>query len=82
MIFDEDKCMNNSYLLITGKKTVDEFLKNEGDLYFLHNPDELAYFCNDDVYDQLIEYFTYTEEYEKCADILELKNMSKTMALN
>lgn len=82
MIFDEDKCMNNSYLLITGKKTVDDFLDQEGDLYFLHNPNELTFFCNDDVYDQLIEYFIYTEEYEKCAEILELKNMSKTMALN
>ena len=28
----------------------------------------------DDVYDTLIEYFTSTEEYEKCAEILNFKN--------
>jgi|TARA_R110000744_G_scaffold83041_1_gene163114 hypothetical protein len=82
MIFDEDKCMNNTYFLVTGRRTVKDFLDEEGDLYFLHNPNDLTYFCNNDVYDQLIEYFTETEEYEKCGEILELKNISKEIVLN
>jgi|TARA_R110000744_G_scaffold12332_3_gene36710 hypothetical protein len=82
MIFDEDKCMNNSYLLITGKKTVEDFLDYEGDLYFIHNPDELTLTADDEIFDQLIDYFIYTEEYEKCGEILELKELSKIMLLN
>ena len=31
---------------------------------------------DDDVYDTLIEYFTLTEEYEKCAELVEAKKLS------
>jgi len=82
MIFDEDKCMNNSYQLITGKKSVEEFLEYDGDLYFIHNPDDLTLSADDYIFDQLIDYFIYTEEYEKCGEILELKELSKMMLSN
>ena len=39
-MFDEDKCMNNSYLLVTGKKKLEDFFKTDDDVYFVHNPDE------------------------------------------
>ena len=35
--FNEDKCFNNTYELITGKRSLDDFLDNEEDLWFLHN---------------------------------------------
>jgi len=74
MIFNEDKCMNNTYEIIIGRKTIKDFLDYEGDLYFLHNPGKKNTGNNDEVCDQLIEYFIYTEEYEKCQEILDVKN--------
>ena len=74
MIFDEDKCMYNSYLLVTGRKKLTEFYKNDDDIYFIHNPDEPIVTGESLVYDVLIEHFIYTEEYEKCQELLNIKN--------
>jgi|TARA_R110000796_G_scaffold29231_3_gene79226 hypothetical protein len=77
--FDEDECMNNSYLLVTGKKTIKQFLDSGKELWFLHNPDEELLGKNHPVYDELIEYFITTEEYEKCEEILVKKNITKVL---
>jgi hypothetical protein len=77
--FDEDECMNNSYLLVTGKKTIKQFLDSGKELWFLHNPDEELLGNNHPVYDELIEYFITTEEYEKCEEILVKKNITKVL---
>lgn len=82
MIFDEDKCMNNTYYIVTGKKTVNDFLNEEDDLYFLHDPKKSTFAPNDPLYDTLIDYFIYTEEYEKCAEILEIKELVNMKILN
>ena len=74
MIFDEDKCMNNSYLLLTGKKKLNDFFKSKEDLYFIHNPDETILHGENEVYDVLIDHFIYTEEYEKCQELVKIKN--------
>tara|TARA_R110002012_G_scaffold11908_3_gene53322 strand:- start:4242 stop:4475 length:234 start_codon:yes stop_codon:yes gene_type:complete len=74
--FDEDLCMRSSYQLLLGKKTVDELLDEHEVLYFIHNPSRPAIVMIDDIYDTLIEYFTSTEEYEKCAEILAKKRCS------
>ena len=74
--FNEDLCMRSSYELLLGKKTVDELLEEQDTLYFIHNPEKPTIVMVDDVYDVLIEYFTSTEEYDKCAEILAKKQSS------
>lgn len=72
--FNEDLCMRSSYELLLGKKTMEELIDQTGNLYLMFSPEHKAVVMVDDVYDTLIEYFTSTEEYEKCAEILNFKN--------
>jgi hypothetical protein len=72
--FNEDLCMRNSYELLLGKKTIDQLVDNNDNLYLIFSPEYKLVIMEDDVYDSLIDYFIYTEEYEKCAEILNLKN--------
>jgi len=60
---------NNSYLLVTGEKTLDEILETRGDQTFVNIPDEDP--DNDTLMD-MIEYFIETEEYEKCAKLRDI----------
>lgn len=71
--FNEDLCMRHSYNLLLGKKTLDELLQETARLYVMFNPKREYVPMEDDVYDVLIDYFTYTEEYEKCAELLKAK---------
>ena len=73
-----DQAMNNAYDIITKKKTVDDiyltFEDEDHDTYYLpFDP------TNEDgrtpaIIDMVIEYYTSTEEYEKCAELLKIKN--------
>lgn len=82
MTFDEDKCMNNSYLLVTGKKKLEDFFKTDDDVYFVHNPDEPILNSDHPVYEILMDHFIYTEEYEKCQVLLEIKKQSQGLFWN
>ena len=73
-----EQAMNNAYDLITKRKTLD-------DIYYNLEADELEDFPlpfdplqtdgrSADVIDVVIEYFTSTEEYEKCAHLVKIKN--------
>ena len=64
-----DKCMNNSYKVMTQKSTIEAILENDDKAMFYCNP--LDY--NDEDIDEVIEYFENTEEYEKCGELLEEK---------
>ena len=64
-----DKCMNNSYKVMTFKSTVEDILKKDNKAMFYGNP--LDYTTED--IDEVIEYFENTEEYEKCGELLEEK---------
>ena len=71
--------MNNAYSIITKEKTLDDiyFEFEEGDRYAFplpFNPIEEDGRTSD-IIDIVIEYFTETEEYEKCAALLEIKNL-------
>tara|TARA_R110002020_G_scaffold275639_1_gene490883 strand:+ start:1116 stop:1418 length:303 start_codon:yes stop_codon:yes gene_type:complete len=74
-----EKCMENSYRILTGKKTVDDIFSESTCPYFLWNvmdkesgiPVERDVFI--DVVDTLIEYFENEEEYERCGELLKLK---------
>ena len=73
-----EQAMENAYSLITKKKTLD-------DIYFDLEEDEYYtefYLPFDpitesgrtpDIIDMVIEYYTGTEEYEKCAELVKLK---------
>jgi|TARA_R110000796_G_scaffold58890_5_gene135718 hypothetical protein len=80
--FDEDICFNNTYLLITGKKTIEEFLDSDADLWFLHNPEDQPLRHNNPIYEELLSYFIYTEEYEKCQEIVNLQTKLKQIIYN
>ena len=64
-----DKCMINSYKVMTFKSTVEEILDENNKAMFYGNP--LDYTTED--IDEVIEYFENTEEYEKCGELLEEK---------
>ena len=64
-----DKCMNNSYKVMTLKSTVEDILEKDNKAMFYGNP--LDYTTED--IDEVIDYFEMTEEYEKCGELLEEK---------
>ena len=72
--FNEDLCMRSSYELLMGKKTMKQLIEETGSLYLIFSPEREAIIMVDDIYDTLIDYFISTEEYEKCAEILKVKN--------
>lgn len=72
--FNEHACMINSYKLLTGKASYDELLDDEANPpAFIFNPTKPVVSMEDDVYDVLIEYFVYSEDYEKCSELREHK---------
>jgi hypothetical protein len=72
--FDEDLCMRNSYELLLGKKTMEQLVSKDGTLYLIFRPNYKIIVMENDVYDVIIDYFTHIEEFEKCTEILALKN--------
>ena len=73
-----ERAMNNAYDLITKRKTLD-------DIYYALEEEEFDIFPlpfdpiaedgrTDDVIDMIIEHFTHTEEYEKCAELVKIKD--------
>ena len=71
--------MINAYNLLTNKKSLDQLIdrsyENGSISGFPFNPTIKV--VNDDVYDKIIEYFCELEEYEKCQEILDIKNKNK-----
>ena len=73
-----ETAMNNAYYLITKRRTLDdiyfELEDGDRDTYPLpFNPIEEDG-RTADVIDVVIEYFTSTEEYEKCAELVKIKD--------
>ena len=67
-----DEAYQNAYLIATKRLTVRELLEAEGDVVFLpfdpEAPETLIA-----VIDDVIEYFSKEEEYEKCAELVRVK---------
>jgi|TARA_R110002012_G_scaffold177179_2_gene342044 hypothetical protein len=76
--FNEDICMRHTYNLLLGKKTLDQLIQETAILYLMFNPKRKHVAMEYDVYDTLIEYFTYTEEYEKCAELVRAKKQASS----
>tara|TARA_A100001201_G_scaffold12530_2_gene16044 strand:+ start:3122 stop:3412 length:291 start_codon:yes stop_codon:yes gene_type:complete len=73
-----EEAMKNAYEIITKKKTLDDIyydLEN-GKIDRLPLPFDPIQEDgrSEDVIDVVIEYFTSTEEYEKCAELVKIKN--------
>jgi hypothetical protein len=76
---DYNSAMNNAYNLVTKKITLDDIFEaaeSEGELVNFYLPfDPLDSDGRDEgTLDLLIEHFTETEEYEKCQELLNIKN--------
>ena len=72
-----ERAMKNAYLIITKRKTLDDIyyeLEEDiiDDLPLPFDPIEEDG-RSDDIIDIVIEYFTSTEEYEKCAELVKIK---------
>ncbi len=78
-----EKAMNNAYDIITKKKTIDDiYFDLEDDMYdeyYLPFDPVTEDGRTASIIDMVIEYYTNTEEYEKCAELAKIKNKcSKT----
>jgi len=78
MSFDEHMCMLNSYQILTGKKTYEDMLDSDKNVYLVFNPSMPLVAMNDDVYDLVRLYFEAREDYEKCAEIHWAKCKAKS----
>ena len=72
MSVDIETIMNNTYGVLTNRCSVEDILDQyEGvDAMFYGNPYEIE--CAD--IDEVINFYENTEEYEKCAELLQVKN--------
>lgn len=62
----------NAYLVVTKRKTVAELLSIDGGMVFLPFDPEVPETI-EMVIDDIIEFFSSEEEYEKCAELLQEK---------
>tara|TARA_R100000234_G_scaffold98039_3_gene66488 strand:- start:2350 stop:2622 length:273 start_codon:yes stop_codon:yes gene_type:complete len=73
-----EQAMQNAYFIITKQKTLDDiyYELETGEIDTLPLPfDPLSEDGRtDDVIDVVIEYFISTEEYEKCAELVKIKD--------
>ena len=68
-----DKAMYNTYLIVTKRKTFDDILDKDEEAYFIFNAIEENKDIDNDIIDTLIEHYEYSEEYEKCAELISIK---------
>ena len=70
-----EKAFENSYLILTKKETMDSLLDRKSKFgvkgMLIHDPGEEP---DEDLFDDIIDHFEYHEDYEKCAELLKLKN--------
>ena len=67
-----DNMMRNSFGVLTNRCTIDDILENYSgtDAMFYGNPYDMT---TDDI-DEIIFFYENTEEYEKCSELLSIKN--------
>ena len=69
-----DLAMNNAYAMLIGNKSIDELLDDEDSEMVLVPDPEIT---DEELSEDLIEYFITTEEYEKCAKIKDLMSFRR-----
>ena len=73
--FDEHTFMLQSYYVITNQVGYEQLLNRDMKVTLIFDPTKDVIENHDEVFDQLIEYFEDLEEYEKCATLLNSKNL-------
>jgi hypothetical protein len=68
-----DLAMNNAYAMLVGNKSIDDLLDEEEEMVLVPDPE----ISDEELSEDLIEYFITTEEYEKCTKIKDLMNFRK-----
>ena len=69
-----DLDMNNAYAMLVGNKSIDDLLDDEDkEMVLVPDPD----ITDEELSEDLIEYFITTEEYEKCAKIKNLMSFRR-----
>ena len=71
--FIVDDSMQNAYLLITNKLTFNELFDYNGCSLPYHPKKKI----DDDVIDEIIDYFCTKEEYVKCGELKKIKESKK-----
>jgi len=67
-----DEAYRNAFKVATGRMSVQELLDEAEDMIFLpFDPVEPSTFMM--IVDDIIEYFENSEEYEKCAELVKIK---------
>ena len=69
-----DLAMNNAYAMLIGNKSIDDLLDDESKEMVLVPDPEIT---DEELSEDLIEYFITTEEYEKCAKIKDLMSFRR-----
>ena len=70
-----DLAMNNAYAMLIGNKSIDDILDQEDEMVLIPDPE----ITDEELSEDLIEYFITTEEYEKCAKIKDLMTFRKIL---
>ena len=70
-----DLAMNNAYAMLIGNKSIDDILDEEAEMILVPDPE----ITDEELSEDLIEYFITTEEYEKCAKIKDLMQFRKIL---
>ena len=65
-----EECMRNTYAVLTNKCIIEDILEDEPTSMFYGNPLNAKV---EDI-DEVINFFENTEEYEKCNELLCIKN--------
>ncbi len=69
-----DLAMNNAYAMLVGNKSIDDLLDDDNkEMILVPDPD----ITDEELSEDLIEYFITTEEYEKCAKIKNLMSFRR-----
>ena len=76
--YNEEKLISDtmhwSYMLVTKQMTWDELLESDVEFGLIFNPDDEDTNYKE-VIDTLLDHYIYTEEYEKCQDLVDIKEI-------
>tara|TARA_B110001454_G_C12424876_1_gene310970 strand:+ start:260 stop:517 length:258 start_codon:yes stop_codon:yes gene_type:complete len=68
-----DLAMNNAYNILIGDKSMEEVINQDSEIILLPDPE----ISDEELSEDLIEYFISTEEYEKCSEIRDMIKFRK-----
>ena len=66
-----EECIRNTYEVLTEKQRIEDILKDEPTSMFFGNPFKITI---EDI-DEMIGFFENTEEYEKCSELSDCRNL-------